>query len=244
VVTVSLGGASAVPTATTGEMVMTCSTVNPSDIGEVAPRPFTAVRAGDPIQVAVETGWEILHWEGFDRPLDGEGTNVIVGETPTDGPRAITIAAPNRTGDVILGVTLWAQTGDGRVIASLSRVIWLQVGSVAAPALRIVADPGCDAIAWPEGVATYRTVTFRISAAAAEFAMAVSDTGAEIETEWAEGFAIGSATDGTIVDGDGTVVARDGEVLVVDGASGPELHGYPVCLTPNHLTVLPQSPGG
>ncbi len=109
---------------------------------------------------------------------------------------------------------------------------------------RAPADLGCDSIGWPEDVALFRSLTFRIDPAAAEPVSAVSDTGRELQTFWVPGFEPGSVTERVVRDPDGQVVARDGEVLDVPPTVAPELHGYPVCLTPTTLHVMLEEPGG
>jgi hypothetical protein len=103
---------------------------------------------------------------------------------------------------------------------------------------RAPADLGCDSIGWPDDVELFRSLTFRIDPAAAEQVSAVSDTGVELQTFWVPGFEPGSVTERVVRDHDGQVVARDGEVLDVPPTAAPELHGYPVCLTPTTLHVM------
>ena len=237
----------------TSELVTTCSTVMPSDFAEVEPEEATSVLEGQAIDIAVEEGWQILHWEGFDRPRDSEGTNVIPGGTPEDRPSSITLPVPEREGDVIVGLTIWAQTVDGRVVANVSTTVWLQIErrvverpTPAAGALNVIpANVACDSVGWPDDAPRYRTVTFQIDRETPGYASAVTDTGAELEVLWAEGFRVGPGDDPTVVDADGDVVAADGETLEVpDDGSLPDLHGYLVCIRPERLTVTLQGPGG
>ena len=78
----------------TSQLVTTCSTVMPSDFAEAEPQEAETVLEGQAIDVAVEEGWRILHWEGFDRPRDSDGTNVIPGGTPEDRPSCHRRARP------------------------------------------------------------------------------------------------------------------------------------------------------
>lgn len=104
------------------------------------------------------------------------------------------------------------------------------------------ADLGCDSIGWPDDIAPYSSLTFRIDPSAEEQVRAVSDTGRELVTYWAAGFEPGSATERLIRDPDGQVVARDGEVVNTP-AGGWNLHGHSVCMQPDTLSVLLTQPG-
>jgi hypothetical protein len=230
----------------TSQLVTTCSTVMPSDFAEAEPQEAETVLEGQAIDVSVEPGWQILHWEGFDRPRDREGTNVIPGGTLDDRPSSITVAVPEREGDVLVGLTIWAQTIDGRVIANVSTIVWLRIeppdvgrSTPAAGALNVIpANVSCDAVGWPDDAPRYRTVTFRIDREEPGYASAVTDSGAELDVQWAEGFRVGPGDDRTVIDADGDVVAADGETLdIPDDGSFPDLHGYMVCISPERLTV-------
>ena len=232
-----------------GQTVMTCSTVNPSDFAEAEPDEATEVLEGQTIDVSVDSGWQILHWDGYDRPRTGEGTNIIEGETPEDGPSSVSVPVPDRLGDVILGLSLWIQSADGRVIANVSTAVWLNIQervsgapTAAVGALtELPSNVSCDSVGWPEDVPRFGTVTFSIDAEMPGYVFALADTRAELPVLWPrDEFRI--APDGTVVDEDGTVVVRDGETLEIPDGPLPDLHGYPVCVSPSRLIVL--LPGG
>jgi hypothetical protein len=140
---------------------------------------------------------------------------------------------------VILGVTIWAITTDGRAVANVSASVWLDVEPAGPAALHIIpADTACDSVAWPEGVAPYGEITFVIDPSAAELVTAVSDTGASLLTLWPEGFRAGPAADRTVLSPDGQAVATNGQVIAVPATLLPRLGGYDICLTPSSLHVV------
>ena len=100
---------------------------------------------------------------------------------------------------------------------------------------------GCDSIGWPDEIEPYSSLTFRIDPAAGEQVRAVSDTGRELVTYWAVGFEPGTAAERVIRDPDGQVVAQDGEVVQLQ--PGWQLHGHPVCMSPDKLYVTLTQPG-
>ena len=226
----------------TSELVTTCSTVMPSDFAEVEPEEADWFCEGQAIDVAVEEGWQILHWEGFDRPRDSEGTNVIPGGSPEDRPSSITLPVPEREGDVIVGLTIWAQTVDGRVVANVSTTVWLRIEprvvgrpTPAGGALNVIpASVSCNSVGWPDDAPRYRTVTFRIDREAPGYVSAVTDTGAELEVLWAQGFQSRTWRRPHRSRPDGDVVAADGETFdIPDNGSLPDLHGYRDCVRPS-----------
>ena len=100
---------------------------------------------------------------------------------------------------------------------------------------RAPADLACDSI----GI-DYTSLQFRIDPEAAEQVAAVTDTGVELKTYWADGFQPGTAAERVVRDPAGQVVATDGEVL---GVPNTGLHGYFVCLGQGALWVLRTDPG-
>ena len=227
----------------TEELVMTCSTTMPSDGAGVEPDAGEVVYLGDEIALSVASGWRILHWEGSER-VPSQGANLITGETPANGPSTVMVPVPGREGEVILELTVWTQSTDGRVVARTSLSSWLQIeprpGGFAEPVpgalTQGLVNVGCDSVGWPEDVPEYRTLTFHMDAADPGYVTARSDTGARIDVEWeGDGFQIDSDT---ILDADGTVVLRDGDTIDVpfDG-SLPGLAGYSLCLNPQVLIV-------
>jgi hypothetical protein len=231
-------GDSFAPTVT-ADLVTTCSTSATGDYAGIEPETAHSARAGEPIRFFLDSGWHVLHWEGFDRDRDVEGSNVILGETPEGRPSFLSVPVPDRTGNVILGVTIWAITTDGRAVANVSASVWLDVEPAGPAALHIIpADTACDSVAWPEGVAPYGEITFVIDPSAAELVTAVSDTGASLLTLWPEGFRAGPAADRTVLSPDGQAVATNGQVIAVPATSLPRLGGYDICLTPSSLHVV------
>ena len=117
--------------------------------------------------------------------------------------------------------------------------------SVAVPSAlalnRAPADIGCDSIGWPDEVEPFGSLTFRIDPAAADPVVAVSDTGVTLETLWVPGFEAGPASERVIQGPDGQVVVRDGDVLTLVPGQNAELNGYPLCITPTTLYVMPTS---
>jgi hypothetical protein len=99
------------------------------------------------------------------------------------------------------------------------------------------ADLGCDAM----GVA-YRSVRFKIDAAAADQVTAIADTGAALRTYWSAGFRGGPVADGTVLGPQGEVVASDGEELPIPTGAWPRLGGYFVCPAPTAIYVLATDP--
>jgi hypothetical protein len=222
----------------TSDLVSTCSTVQPGDYAAVEPETSVRARAGELMRFVLDQGWHVLQWEGFDRSRASEGANVIEGEIPDGRPNFISLRVPDRSGDVILGVTIWAATTDGRVVAMVSASVWLEVEASGPGILRTTASTACDAVGWPEGVAPYRQITFRIDSTAPEIASALSDTGAELFVLWPEGSRAGPAPDRTVLGPDGDVVARDGQTIEVPPTSAPRVGRYAVCLTPSTLHVV------
>jgi hypothetical protein len=226
-------------------LVMTCSTTMPSDAAGSEPDAGEVVYLGDKIALSVGPGWRILHWEGSDRQPSQGGPNVIPGETPADGPSTVLVPVPEREGDVILELTLWTQTTDGRVVAQTYLSAWLQVeprpGGFPEPVpgalTQGLVNVGCDSVGWPEDVPEYRTLTFRMDAADPGYVTARSDTGASIEVQWeGDGFQVGSES---VLDADGAVIVEDGDAIdVPSDGSLPQLGEYSVCLNPQQLIVF------
>jgi hypothetical protein len=226
------------------QLVMTCSTTMPSDAADAEPEAGEVVYLGEEIAVRVDPGWRILHWEGSERPRSGDDITVLTGETPPDGPSTVMVPVPERDGDVILGLTVWTQSTDGRVVASTSLATWLQIEPrpggfpqpVAGELTQAVVNAGCDSVGWPEDIPEFGTLTFRMDAADPGYVTARSDTGVDIEVQWdGEDFRI----DGdAVLDADGEVV-RDGDTIdVPSDGSLPRLGHYAVCLNPEQLIVF------
>jgi hypothetical protein len=241
----SADGEIVIPTTIGEQLVMTCSTTAPSDGAGAEPEVGEVAYLGDGIAVSVGEDWRILHWEGSERPRSGDGVNVITGETPANGPSTITVPVPDREGDTILGLTIWARSTDGRVVTSTSLAAWLQVEPrpgafpTAAPGVLTqgLGNVGCDSVGWPEDVPEYRTLTFRMDAVDPGYVTARSDTGARIEVQWeGDKFQVGSES---VLDADGAVVVEDGDSIdVPSDGSLPQLGEYSLCLNPTSLIVF------
>ncbi|HEU5202840.1 MAG TPA: zf-HC2 domain-containing protein [Candidatus Limnocylindrales bacterium] len=233
------------PTTIAEQLVMTCSTTAPTDGVGAEPEVGEVAYLGDEIAVSVGEDWRILYWEGSERPRSGDGINVITGETRADGPSTITVPVPDREGDTILGLTIWAQSTDGRVVASTSLAAWLQIeprpGAVPAAApgalTQGLGNVGCDSVGWPEDVPEYSTLTFRMDTAEPGYVTARSDTGARLDVLW-EGADFQIGTD-SVLDAGGAVVVEDGDAIdVPSDGSLPRLGDYSVCLNPQRLIVF------
>jgi hypothetical protein len=107
-------------------MMMTCSSTGVADVARLDyPAPLVA-NAGDQLTFAVDGGWHIRWIQAYDRDKRDEGSNTTPGGPVADGPE-VTIAVPARTGDMIVGMTLWAVSGDGRTVAQLNPSVWVRV---------------------------------------------------------------------------------------------------------------------
>jgi hypothetical protein len=97
----------------------------------------------------------------------------------------------------------------------------------------------CDSIGWPDDVPPFGRLTFRIEPTGADHVTAHSDTGVELVVEWAPGFEGGLADERVVRDPEGQIVLSDGAIIEVPSAANPELHGYPLCLSPTSVSVMP-----
>jgi hypothetical protein len=109
---------------------------------------------------------------------------------------------------------------------------------------RAPADLGCDSIGWPEEVEPFSSLTFRIDPMAADHVTAQSDTGVNLTVEWVPGFEGGAQGLRVVLGPDGQVLIEDGETIELPSGSNPELHGYPLCVTPTTVAVMPMHSGG
>ncbi|MEO7663893.1 MAG: hypothetical protein ABIV26_02115 [Candidatus Limnocylindrales bacterium] len=107
--------------------VLTCSTSR-SDEGP-APDPSVPLTAtaGGSVRFELPPGWRYLSWEGWDRPVDQEGANVIVGAAPADRPTWIEVPVPARPGDSVLGISAWTISGDERTLSSITGAILVRL---------------------------------------------------------------------------------------------------------------------
>jgi hypothetical protein len=89
------------------------------DLVESDPTEPLIARPGQEITIAAPASWSIVHWEGYDAPVAGEGGNVW---TPIDlvgGQRTITVPGLGREGDSLLTLELTMRRDDGRVVGMI-----------------------------------------------------------------------------------------------------------------------------
>jgi hypothetical protein len=229
----------------TGSQVETCSTTGINDMGAVEPSLSIPALPGDLVRFRLEDDWRLLQWDASDRLRGQDGVNVIPGETFETSPAAISVPIPDRTGDVLLGITIRAMRNDDLALATVSTLVWLRISDPGVIALgRTPTDLGCDSIGWPEDVDPFRRLTFTIDPEAAEQVAARSDTGRELLTYWPADFEAGPTSQRVVRDGSGAIVVRDEETIDVPSAGFLEIHGHPVCLQPNVLFVMTDAPSG
>jgi hypothetical protein len=229
----------------TGSQVETCSTTGINDMGAVEPSLSIPALPGDLVRFRLEDDWRLLQWDASDRLRGQDGVNVIPGETFETSPAAISVPIPDRTGDVLLGITIRAMRNDDLALATVSTLVWLRISDPGVIALgRTPTDLGCDSIGWPEDVDPFRRLTFTIDPEAAEQVAARSDTGRELLTYWPADFEGGPTSQRVVRDGSGAIVVRDEETIDVPSAGFLEIHGHPVCLQPNVLFVMTDAPSG
>jgi hypothetical protein len=105
----------------------TCTMSSASDVVSSEPPAGIAAAPGDVLSLSLPAGWRLLHWEGFDRPANGEGGNVRPGVDTPDRPGRIEVPVPARNGDSIAGYTLWVISDDGRVVGQVDIVIQVTI---------------------------------------------------------------------------------------------------------------------
>jgi hypothetical protein len=98
--------------------VSTCSTVRSDDRVVGNPTQAIEVERGQELTVQAPSPWRILHWEGFDGPLAGEGGNVWPPVDLGDGTDAVVVPGIDREGDSVLTLTLTMSTTDGRAVGT------------------------------------------------------------------------------------------------------------------------------
>jgi hypothetical protein len=105
----------------------TCGTTGVADVGELDyPAPLVG-HAGDDLTFAVDGGWHIRWIQAYDRDKR-EGSGDTTREGPVaEGPAEVTIQVPARTGNRIVGMTMWVVSDDGRTVAQLSPSTWVRV---------------------------------------------------------------------------------------------------------------------
>lgn len=127
-VTVSVGGGPAIVAMRGPSTLMTCTTISASDTVSSEPPDRLAAHPGDVLRLAVPAGWQILHWEGFDRASVGEGANVWPGADTPARPGHVDVPVPDREGESIAGYTLWVIRVDGRVVGQLEVSLRVTIG--------------------------------------------------------------------------------------------------------------------
>ena len=118
-VVVSVNGGPGVVATRGPSLFTTCSTASSSDTVSSEPAAGVSARPGDALTLALPPGWVIVYWEGFDRPVAGEGGNVWPGRETPNRPGRIDVPVPLRTGDSIAGYLLWVVSADERVVGRI-----------------------------------------------------------------------------------------------------------------------------
>jgi hypothetical protein len=126
-VLVSVGGGPGIVATRGSTTLATCTTSSASDVVSSEHPAGIAASPGDMLSLTLPAGWRFLHWEGFDRPADGEGGNVWPGVDTPDRPGRIEVPVPARNGDSIAGYTLWVIRDDGRVVGRVEIVIQVTI---------------------------------------------------------------------------------------------------------------------
>ena len=115
----TVGRAPAIVATAGPSTLVTCSTTSAFETVSSDPPLGLMAQAGDTLRVTLPAGWHMLHWSGFDRTTLGEGDNARTGADTPDRPRQIEVPVPNRSGDSIVGLTLFVISADGRVVGQL-----------------------------------------------------------------------------------------------------------------------------
>ena len=82
-VTVSVGDAPGIVATKGSSTIATCSTTGVVDAIPTDPVDGLQAKPGDLLRLALPSGWRLLRWQGYDRPVAGEGANVW---PPVDTP--------------------------------------------------------------------------------------------------------------------------------------------------------------
>jgi hypothetical protein len=126
-VVVSVGGSEGIVATRGPSLFTTCSIASSSDTVSSEPPTGVTARPGDALTLALPPGWVIVYWEGFDRPVVGEGANVWPGMETLDRPGRIKVPVPLRTGDSIAGYLLWVVRADQRVVGRIEILVRVTV---------------------------------------------------------------------------------------------------------------------
>lgn len=127
-VTVSVGDSPGIVATKGSSTIETCSTTGAIDAAPTDPEVGLQARAGDVLHLALPSGWRFLRWEGYDRPVAGEGANVWPPVDTPERPDRIDAPVPTRTGDSIVGYTLWLTTSDQRAVGQIDVLVRVSVG--------------------------------------------------------------------------------------------------------------------
>jgi hypothetical protein len=127
-VTVSAGDGPPIVASAGPSTLVTCSTTSAFDSVSSEPPLGITANPGDVLRVTLPAGWQLLHWQGFDRPVVGEGGNVWTGTDTPERPGHIDVPVPARSGDSIAGFTLWVISVDGRVVGQLEISVTVTIG--------------------------------------------------------------------------------------------------------------------
>jgi len=127
-VTVSVGDGPAIVATAGPSTLVTCSTTSAFETVSSEPPLGLMAHADDSLRLSLPAGWQLLHWEGFDRPTLGEAGNVWTRADTPERPRQIDVPVPGRPGDSIAGYTLWVISADARVVGQLEISVVVTIG--------------------------------------------------------------------------------------------------------------------
>jgi hypothetical protein len=118
-VLISIGDGPGIPVTPASSTLMTCTTTSVTDAISSEPTEGLLAHPGDRMIMSLPAGWHFLRWEGSDRPVVGEGANVLQPTDTPDRPSQIEVPVPIRTGDSIVGLSTWVVGADGRIVGEL-----------------------------------------------------------------------------------------------------------------------------
>lgn len=126
-VSVRIGDGAPVPATMGSSTTQTCTTTGVADVGELDyPAPLVG-DAGDDLTFAVDGDWHIRWIQVFDRDKREESGDTTREGPVAEGPPEVTIPIPARTGNSIVGMTMWVVSDDGRTVAQLNPSTWVRV---------------------------------------------------------------------------------------------------------------------
>ena len=118
-VLISIGKGPGILVTPASSTLMTCTTTSVTDAISSEPTEGLLAHPGDRMSMSLPAGWHFLRWEGSDRPVVGEGANVLQPTDTPDRPTQIEVPVPIRTGDSIVGLSSWVVSADGRIVGEL-----------------------------------------------------------------------------------------------------------------------------